>query len=221
MSHTVRKIWWSAPLVGALLVGTFVLRVRSVASAAPSAPDGKPVARQESAPKPIRALDEGVVFTNMPTPAEGTPVEAAPFPSATPEIPAPTGDAATLSAKRHEPEPSEAARLEREELVTKLAASGPGTEQWRATLNQIERAWLELDHRAGLGVELSRWECYQAGCTTTVTLPDVASQERFRALAQSHPVMAAWKGAGFLSGPVRLDSGEIEVTWIFYAPGAS
>jgi hypothetical protein len=121
-------------------------------------------------------------------------------------------------AQRYEPQPSEAARSERDEAVTALIATGVGGAEWNAPLDEMERGWLGLDVKAGIGIELSPRKCYRGGCTVTVTLPSVSAQERFRSLAQNSTLMQLWKGGGFTSGPIRTDSGEIEVTWVFYAP---
>jgi hypothetical protein len=97
-------------------------------------------------------------------------------------------------------------------------STGPGGDQWREQLESIERAWLKLDATAGLGAELSPWACYRGGCSIDVTFATPEAQESFSRLITGSSALSLWKGPGFHSGPVRLDSGEVRVTWVFYAP---
>jgi hypothetical protein len=45
--------------------------------------------------------------------------------------------------------------------------------------------------------------------------------EQFNRLARASSAIRSWTGAGFMSGPVRNDAGELESTWILFAPPAA
>jgi hypothetical protein len=116
------------------------------------------------------------------------------------------------------PSPSEAAGDERDQRVNLVVASGAGGQAWREYFHAAEQEWLRLDNERGLGGVFAPWDCYELGCFTTVTLPSVEDFERFNQLARDSSTVRGWAGAGFVSGPVPNELGEIEVTWIFFAP---
>jgi hypothetical protein len=162
-----------------------------------------------------------VVFQELPAPIVAAPV-------------APPRDKEILPAEPPRPEsevekrmaaapyadfkPSEASRAERDEQVARVKDSGPGGSEWRDYFNKVSEEWLGMDNKAGLGVVLEEWECHRLGCFTTVTVRTVRELERFNQLVRSGSAVHNWRGAGFVSGPVQNDAGELEVTWVFFAP---
>jgi hypothetical protein len=121
-------------------------------------------------------------------------------------------------AKAMRAEPSQAAADERDHHVGELASSGDGGAEWLGHFKQVENDWLAIDNREGLGIQFTDWQCFKKGCTTTMRAPSVETLERFRSFVFNGKTTAEWRGAGFCSGPIRMDTGEIETTCIFYAP---
>ena len=127
-------------------------------------------------------------------------------------------EAYMAKAKVLHTEPSQAAADERDHHVGELAGSGPGGTEWVKHFEQVENDWLTIDNREGFGIEFTGWQCFKKGCTTTMRAPSAETLERFSSFVFNGKTTREWRGAGFCSGPIRTDTGEIESTWIFYAP---
>ncbi len=217
-----RYLWGLVPL--ALLIG-FAYRREPVKQAKLplAAPSKLAVARK--GPDDQSLLGRPVVATKRLVVAADERAPAAPAAPAAPQAGAPIEvtdvQARMLAAPHALPVPSEAALQERDAVVSKLMGGGAGGEHWLPHFESVEREWLALDSKAGIGVDLTPWDCFKDGCMVTVKLPSVEAQERFSALVMAGSATKEWKGGGFHSGPIRNEAGEIETTWVFYAPPAA
>lgn len=126
--------------------------------------------------------------------------------------------AVMAKAKPQQIAPSLAAESERDGRLADLNRTGAGGGQWLSDLLRIERQWRDADGAKGLRLGLSTWQCYQGGCAITATFPSVDALDRFNTLARDGLAAQPWRGAGFASGPIRTTRGDIESTWVFYAP---
>jgi hypothetical protein len=168
----------------------------------------------------------GAALTTAPTSAAEPAPKAAPVFAASPtndprlsdlvDTVAQQQDAAEI--KTYYPRMHASAAEERDRRVEELAASGSGGSQWLAHFRQVEDEWLVIDNREGFGIELDEWVCFKAGCAITIGAASLELLNQFSALARDAAAMQTWHGEEQRSEPIQSDSGEIEATWIFYAP---
>jgi hypothetical protein len=239
-----RIAWLSLAAVLPVLVGTAWLTTQNAekdsqrAASARTSPDIVTQADRTEAFTPANRAETFGTFPSAPVAVPGAARATAPISAAAPapitaavfaaspsddprlidlvDTAAQQQDAADI--KTYHPRMSAAAAEERDRSVEELAASGSGGSQWLAHFRQVEDEWLAIDNREGFGTELDEWVCFKDGCAVTIRAASLELLTQFSALARDAAAMQNWHGEEQRSEPIQSDSGEIEATWIFYAP---
>jgi hypothetical protein len=182
---------------GAALV--VAVRGRSAdAHASPAAPatDGAP-----ASPAPTQVVY--VVGAGAPSAA---PMAAPPKPSV------PQAEERPLPATRAERE--ENARVEREEVIGRLDASGKSNEAWTRGAEDLLSAWGRRPDMKD--VSFSALECRHDGCYATATYADDEVMRRADEKLPASDEFQRWSGAKYKSGAEHAPDGSIKATWVFY-----
>jgi hypothetical protein len=110
------------------------------------------------------------------------------------------------------------ARQERDEQVETLRTSGAAHARDVTTIRAVETEWTQAAKAAGVAVDFTPWQCFQAGCYTTATYRDPVAAGQFMDGLSRTPSFNAWPAGKFQSGPIERPSGGFEITWVFSAP---
>jgi hypothetical protein len=126
--------------------------------------------------------------------------------AASPPAPAPAPDREGLSAMEA-----------RDREVARVAASGPDPRNLTADAVRAGESWSRAVKNEGVDLRFDRWTCYRAGCVTDVRHAPELFERVSRAISRDIAFMG-WAGEKLRSGPIEQPGGQIEVTWILYAP---
>ncbi|MDB4982232.1 MAG: hypothetical protein JWM82_2984 [Myxococcales bacterium] len=108
------------------------------------------------------------------------------------------------------------ARDELEDELQALHASGAPDAKWFKQADTMSRQWLSAAAEAGLSPNLSRWDCFEKGCTTTISKLPTQKMMAFNDFVSASASFQEWPGGKFKSGPIETASGDPTITWIFF-----
>lgn len=170
--------------------------------------------------RPSSAAPPAVAATE-PAPSS-TPTQVVYLVGSRTETPLPLASASAAAPIDAPPPPKSSAereqnaRIEREEVVGRLQASGTSAEPWTRDALATVSAW---EHRPELeGATFSRVECHRDGCLVTASYADADAEHRVDERLPATDEFQRWPGAKFRSGPEHAANGGVSTTWVFYRP---
>lgn len=113
--------------------------------------------------------------------------------------------------------PSPEAR-ERDQQLERLRASGPDVGGLTGKVQSMRGDWQTLAAKAGVDVQVSPLECYQAGCFSTLVFKAHQGVEVLTSEIFDSQAMANWPGPKTRSAPLARSDGAAEVTWLLLPP---
>lgn len=123
----------------------------------------------------------------------------------------------TSAPSRSEAPQEVAAETERRAHVDRLRASGDAPNEFRTFIDVLGRQWSEIARSENWQLQTGEWECFRAGCFSTMTVKRGAPLEVVGVRLADSESARSWPGASFRSGPIPSATG-IEITWVFFAP---
>lgn len=117
------------------------------------------------------------------------------------------------------PASPEASARDRE--LERMRASGPDGAGLGEKVQSMQGDWQALAVKAGIDVQVSPLECYQAGCFATLVFKGRDSVERLTSEIFDSKAVAEWPGPKTRSAPLARPDGGAEVTWLLLPPERS
>ena len=107
-------------------------------------------------------------------------------------------------------------REERDTVVAKLRNSGTDAHGLINNARAVGDAWAALARTAKVEVVSGNWECYAAGCFTTMLHTAAAEIDDLTTQITETDGFRNWDGPKMRSGPVPREDGKTEVTWVLF-----
>jgi len=104
---------------------------------------------------------------------------------------------------------------ERDQLLEKLRHSGVASGSWTTEAVAVFDQW-RRDSPAASSVDISRADCFAAGCAVTMTYRDMPAFQDSSRDFQDSAQFKSWTGPKFRSAPLSQDSGAVQATWIMF-----
>jgi len=107
---------------------------------------------------------------------------------------------------------------ERDRELERLRASGPDVGGLKGKVQSMQGDWQSLAAKAGVDVQVSPLECYQAGCFSTLVFKAHDGVEALTSEIFDSKAMTDWPGPKTRSAPLARPDGGAEVTWLLLPP---
>jgi len=105
---------------------------------------------------------------------------------------------------------------ERDQQVADIRNSGPDPENKTQRLRGIDEEWISLSKEFGQEVEIAPWQCFRAGCFSTISNIQAGRVELLGTRLTESQGFMRWPGGKFRSGPIPGRPGYVQVTWAFF-----
>jgi hypothetical protein len=109
---------------------------------------------------------------------------------------------------------------ERDEKRNRLRASGPDTLKLFGKTAALTNAWRERARIDGVDAQVGEWECFAAGCATTIVHASITAVSDMSTIVEHSNEFRFWDGGKIRSGEIERPDHSIEVTWFMLPPDA-
>ena len=197
---------WLPTVLGLILVA-LVAAYATSSRHAPAAERAAPVATDDSPNDDLSpAHERGRSLPSVPAAPAVTALAPPPPPDTAEDVAAAPAVATTPEAR------------ERDQQLERMRASGPDAGGLLGKVQAMQGDWQALAAKAGIDVQVSPLECYQAGCFSTVVFKARDAIEDLTTKILDSQGMTAWPGPKTRSAPVATPDGGAEVTWLLLPP---
>ena len=104
----------------------------------------------------------------------------------------------------------------REETVTELRASGPGTAEQLAQARAAGAAWSALASKHKMEAKFSDWVCYARGCFSDALQSSPGDVQKLTNLVSGSREFHQWQGGKLRTRPIDRANGQVQVTWVLF-----